>query len=169
MARDLLGKVLIHGARAARIVETEAYLGEDDPAAHASRGLTPRTRVLFGPPGHAYVFLIYGMYQCLNVVSGPEGTPGCVLIRAAEPLAGIAVRTDGPGKLTRALGITLRHNGTDLIRGPLRVCAPERPERFTIGVSQRIGIRKAADWPLRFYIAGNQFVSKGYSRAGLTR
>ncbi len=169
MARDLLGKILVHGARSARIVETEAYLGEHDPAAHASRGLTPRTRVLFGPAGHAYVYLIYGMHECLNIVTGPEGTPGCVLIRAVEPLSGITMKTDGPGKLTRALGITRRHYGADLRRGALRVCEPAQQAPLAIGVSPRIGIRHAADWPLRFYITGNAYVSKGYSMAGLTR
>ena len=168
VARALLGKVLVHGPAAGRIVETEAYLGLDDPAAHAFRGLTPRTRVLFGPPGHAYVYLIYGMYDCLNVVAEPKGSPGCVLIRAVEPISGIdEKRTDGPGRLTRALEITGRHNGADLTRGPLRVCELEHPDAFEIGVSPRVGIRHAADWPLRFFVSGNRWVS--YSRAGLTR
>ena len=169
VARALLGKILVHGAVSGRIVETEAYLGLDDPAAHASRGLTPRTQVLFGPPGHAYVYLIYGMYECLNIVAEPEGTPGCVLIRAVEPLAGVdGARTDGPGRLTRAFGITRRHNGSDLTRGPVRVCAPKREEPFEIGVSPRVGIRHAVDWPLRFYIVG-QVPDLPYSSAGLTR
>ena len=161
MARALLGKILVHGATAGRIVETEAYLGLADPAAHASRGATPRTEVLFGAPGRAYVYLIYGMYECLNIVAEPEGSPGCVLIRAVEPLNGSdGARTDGPGRLTRAFGITRSHNGRDLTRGSLRVCEPIGEEPFEIGVSPRVGIREAQDWLLRFYVAGNRFVSQ---------
>src|SRR5258708_18064165 len=132
VARSLLGKILVHGKAAGRIVETEAYLGETDPAAHAFRGRTNRTEVIYGPPGHAYVYFIYGMYECLNLVAEPEGTPGCVLIRALEPLEGIELmRTrrptakndtelaSGPGRLTLALGITRRENGADVTRGPL--------------------------------------------------
>src|SRR5580700_465615 len=107
VARDLLGTVIRHGAASARIVETEAYLGTDDAAAHSARGPTPRTSVIFGPPGRAYVYLIYGMHYCLNVVAEPEGVAGCVLIRAAEPIADVIHASNGPGKLTRALGITL--------------------------------------------------------------
>src|SRR5580693_5867238 len=91
VARALLGKVLMHGAASGIIVETEAYLGPGDEAAHTARGITPRTRVIFGPPGHAYVYLIYGMHQCLNLVAEPEGVPGCVLIRALEPVAGLDI------------------------------------------------------------------------------
>ena len=160
VARDLLGKVIRHGAAAARIVEVEAYLGEHDPAAHSSRGLTPRTRVIFGSPGHAYVYLIYGMYECLNIVAEPRGIAGCVLIRAVEPLRGIALATNGPGKLTRALGITREHYGADLIRGMLTVHDDGGGRDFDIGVSRRIGITHAADLPLRFYVAGNRYVSR---------
>lgn len=156
----------------ARIVETEAYLGVLDAAAHASRGITPRTQVLFGPPGHAYVYLIYGIYNCLNIVAEPEGSAGCVLIRALEPITGLrAMRrrrgvdrvedlASGPGKLTLAMGITLRQNGVDVTRGPITVREPERAEKLEIAVTPRIGIRHNADWPLRFYIAGNRCVSK---------
>jgi DNA-3-methyladenine glycosylase len=163
--------VLVHGDVSARVVETEAYLGLADAASHASRGPTPRTQVIFGPPGHAYVYLIYGIYDCLNVVSEPEGSPGCVLIRAVEPLTGITTMrrrrsvdrlqdlSNGPGKLTRALGITLRHNGVDLTRGPITLHEPPSAEAFEIAVSPRIGITHNADWPLRFFIAGNSFVS----------
>lgn len=142
VARDLLGKVLVCGGRRGRIVEVEAYLGEGDEAAHSHKGLTARTRVIFGPPGHAYVYLIYGMYHCLNVVVEPEGQAGCVLIRAVEGAG------DGPGKLTRALGITLEHYGADLTRGALRIEEGAAPAR--IEVTPRIGIRKSAELPLRF-------------------
>ncbi len=162
VARALLGKVLVHQGASARIVETEAYLGLADAASHAARGRTPRTEVIFGPAGFTYVYLIYGIYNCLNIVAEPEGSPGCVLIRALEPLAGLSAdeRTNGPGKLTRAMGITLRHNGIDVTRGPISVHAPRREGAFAIGVSPRIGITKNADWPLRFFIEGNRFVSR---------
>jgi DNA-3-methyladenine glycosylase len=157
VARALLGKYLVHGERVARIVETEAYLGLKDAASHAFRGITPRTKVMFGPPGHAYVYLIYGMYNCLNIVAEPEGIPGCVLIRGAE--IGDAESGRGPGKLTRALGITLSQYGCDLTNGPLTVHAGRREEAFEIAVSPRIGLKDNADWPLRFFIAGNPSVS----------
>lgn len=175
VARDLLGKVLIHGPCAGMIVETEAYLGGGDLAAHSARGLTPRTRVIFGPPGHAYVYFIYGMYDCLNLVAEPAGQPGCVLIRALEPLAGIdlmrarrpAARrledlASGPGKLTLAMAITRTHNGRDVTRGDLVVRAGKhRPQAgLEIAVSPRIGIRQSTGWPLRFFLAGNPFVSR---------
>ena len=133
VARDCLGKILVHGSVAGRIVEVEAYLGVNDRAAHSWRGPTNRTRVTFGPPGHAYVYFIYGMYECLNFVAEPEGMAGCVLIRALEPLAGVATMrrrrptaraiedlASGPGKLTLAMGITRKLNGADLIDGPLQ-------------------------------------------------
>jgi len=173
VARDLLGKIVVHGATAGRIVETEAYLGQGDAAAHSARGLTPRTRVIFGPPGHAYVYLIYGMYECLNFVTDADGAAGCVLIRALEPVAGIERMRErrpgakgiedlanGPGKLTLAMGITRRHNGADLTAGPLTVHAPKVDEPFRIAVSRRIGISQSPELPLRFSIAGNRFVSR---------
>lgn len=173
VARDCLGKLLIHGATAGRIVEVEAYLGVDDLAAHASRGVTDRTRVLFGPPAHAYVYFIYGRYECLNFVAEPEGQAGCVLIRALEPLAGIpimrqrrpAARTvedlaSGPGRLTMALAITRKLNASSLVTGPLQVRTPHSSAAFDITVTPRIGITHCADWPLRFFIAGNRFVSR---------
>jgi DNA-3-methyladenine glycosylase len=182
VARDLLGAILVHkigglmdqrAALAGKIVETEAYLGLNDRAAHAWHGVTDRTRVLFGPPGHAYVYFIYGMYECLNLVSEPKGQAGCVLIRALEPIAGIdemhrrrpsARRLEdlasGPGKLTLAMGITRSHNGADITRGLLVVRALQAPEPFEIAVSPRIGIRHNADWPLRFYVKGNACVSR---------
>jgi DNA-3-methyladenine glycosylase len=167
VARDLLGKVIRHGSASARIVETEAYLGTGDAAAHSARGPTPRTRIIFGPPGHAYVYLIYGMHYCLNIVAEPEGVAGCVLIRAVEPIdaaPGAALLSNGPGKLTRVLGITLDHYGVDLTRGPITLHEPTDQESFRIGISPRIGIRHAAELPLRFYIRGNGFVSRGPRR-----
>jgi DNA-3-methyladenine glycosylase len=144
VARDLLGKILAHGHASGRILEVEAYLPRGDRAAHAHRGRTPRTGVLFGPPGHAYVFLAYGIHHCLNVVVEPEGTAGCVLIRSVEGLG------DGPGKLTRALGITLRDNGADLTCGSLVI--RDGPPPRDVRVTPRIGIRHSADLPLRFLL-----------------
>ena len=160
VARDLLGKTIELGERAGRIVEVEAYLGDGDLAAHSAKGITPRTKVIFGPPGHAYVYLIYGMYECLNIVAEPEGKPGCVLIRALEPLREITAPMNGPGKLTRALGITrTQHYGTDLTRGPLRVLEGSNVE-FEIETSLRIGIRVCVDWPLRFFVKDNPYISR---------
>ena len=173
VARDCLGKILIHGKTAGRIVETEAYLGVHDRAAHAWRGRTARTRVLFGPPGHAYVYFIYGMYECLNFVAEPEGQAGCVLIRALEPVAGIAAMrrrrpaakraedlASGPGKLTLAMGITRKQNGADLTSSTLQVRRLRAEPPAEVEVTPRVGIRHCADWPLRFLIRGNRFVSK---------
>lgn len=174
VARDCLGKVLVHGKTAGRIVEVEAYLGVDDRAAHAWRGITDRTRVIFGPPGHAYVYFIYGMYECLNFVAEPEGQAGCVLIRALEPLCGLPIMRrrrpaarriedlcSGPGKLTRALAITRKQNGADLTRSDLQVRQLRREPAIDVRVTTRIGITHCADWPLRFLIAGNHCVSHG--------
>ena len=173
VSRELLGKVLAHGETAGIIVETEAYLGGDDLASHSAVGITPRTQVIFGPPGHAYVYLSYGMHECLNIVAEREGAPGCVLIRALEPLEGIdimrarrpGIRTDrdlasGPGRLTKALAITRAHNGVDMTRGELNVRRPKHERPFEIEVTPRIGITKCADWPLRFIIRGNKYVSR---------
>jgi DNA-3-methyladenine glycosylase len=173
VARELLGKILTFEGVSGRIVETEAYLGKDDGAAHSARGITPRTRVIFGPPGHAYVYFIYGMYDCLNIVCEPEGVAGCVLIRALEPVSGLdqmrirrpsARRNEdlanGPGKLTRALGIRIAHNGVDVTKGPITIHAPEQTGRFEIATSTRIGITKSADLPLRFFIKDNRCVSR---------
>jgi DNA-3-methyladenine glycosylase len=160
VAKDLLGKKLRHGDTAGIIVETEA-----------SRGITDRTRVIFGQPGHAYVYLIYGMYECLNLVAEPAGKPGCVLIRALEPVAGLNImrrrrpkaRRDedlasGPGKLTVAMNITRALNGADVTRRPLFV--EDGPAPAEIVTTSRIGITHCSDWPLRFLIAGNRFVSR---------
>jgi len=173
VARDCLGKILVHGNVAGRIVETEAYFGVADLAAHASRGLTNRTRVLFGPPGHSYVYFIYGMYECLNFVAEEEGQAGCVLVRALEPVAGIPLMqrrrpgakriedlASGPCKLTLAMGITRRLNGSDLIQGPLQLRRMREELPVKILVTPRIGITRCAEWPLRFLIANNRFVSR---------
>ncbi|HXM45564.1 MAG TPA: DNA-3-methyladenine glycosylase [Bryobacteraceae bacterium] len=174
VARGLLGKLVVHGETSGKIVETEAYLGGDDLAAHSARGITQRTRVIFGPPGHAYVYFIYGMYECLNLVAEPDGQPGCVLIRALEPVGGIETMqqrrpsahtlrdlTSGPGRLTLALGISRAQNGVDVTRGNLTVHTSRTPhdEPFEIEVTPRIGIRHCADWPLRYAIKGNPFVT----------
>jgi len=173
VARDCLGKILVHGKTAGRIVEVEAYLGVHDRAAHAWHGITDRTRVIFGPPGHAYIYFIYGMYDCLNFTAEPEGQAGAVLIRALEPLAGIvAMRrrrpkakrvedlANGPGKLTLAMGITRKLNGADLTRGALQVRKLREEPAFETQVTPRIGITHCADWPLRFVFAGSRFVSR---------
>jgi len=173
LARELLGTVLLHGATAGMIIECEAYLGLDDLAAHASRGKTERTRVIFGPPGRAYVYFIYGMHECLNVVADHDGTPGCVLIRALEPCSGLAEMyerrhwrgpapglTNGPGKLTQALAITRNHYGHRLDHGDLTIRRWRNKPDFEIGVTPRIGITQCADWPLRFVWVGHACLSK---------
>jgi DNA-3-methyladenine glycosylase len=156
VARDLLGKVLVCGPMAAPIVEVEAYLPTDDKAAHSFRGITPRTRVIFGPPGRAYVYLIYGMYECLNIVAETDGTPGCVLIRGV-------VGVSGPGRLTRAFGITRAQNGLPVFdpAGPISV-RDEGWQPAEIQVTPRIGIRHCADLPLRF-VAPHLLPSERYA------
>ena len=173
LARELLSCVLFHGETAGMIVETEAYLGLSDLAAHASRGKTERTKVLFGPAGRAYVYFIYGMHECLNVVAEKEGQPGCVLIRSLQPLAGLPQMyerrnwsgpvcglANGPGKLTQALAITRQHYGCRLDRGELRIRRWREKPDFKVAVTPRIGIRECADWPLRFVWAGHPCLSK---------
>jgi DNA-3-methyladenine glycosylase len=183
---DLLGKILVRrqGRKkmVARIVEVEAYLGADDPAAHASIGKTPRNAVLFGPPGHAYVYFIYGNHYCLNVSCLPDGTPGGILFRALEPLDGIGemfnlrgisddsdIRrlTSGPGRLAAAFGITRkRDNGKDLTnsRSDLQI-ADDGVRPPTVLITKRIGINKAVDLPLRYIVEGNKFVSGHVGKA----
>ena len=176
VAKELLGRLLVHKTKnfiySGIIVETEAYLA-DDPACHASGGITPRTKVMFGPPGMSYVYFIYGMYYCLNAVTEKDGTPGAVLIRALEPLDGIELMkknrktnlihnlTAGPGKLTQALKITKKENNLPLYKGRLVICKNDlwKNKYFDIKTAKRIGISKAEHMPLRFYIKANPFVS----------
>lgn len=167
VARDLLGKHLVHVARGVervgRIVEVEAYLGPHDLAAHSARGLTPRTKVMFGPPGHAYVYLIYGIYHCMNVVTEREGHASAVLLRALEPVKNVTGRTQGPGLLCRAMDIDRRLNGHDLVSETFHIAAPDAAEPFAIVKRPRVGVDYAGHWArrlLRFYIRGNAFVSK---------
>lgn len=167
VARDLLGKYLVHAARGVerigRIVEVEAYLGPHDLAAHSARGLTERTKVMFGPPGHAYVYMIYGMYFCMNVVTERAGHASAVLLRAVEPVTNIDERTQGPGLLCRAMRIDKRLNGHDLTGKNFYIAAPTQPEPMTIVKRPRVGVDYAGHWArrhLRFYIKGNPFVSK---------
>jgi DNA-3-methyladenine glycosylase len=167
VARELLGKHLVHvsnGAeRVGRIVEVEAYLGPHDLAAHSARGLTERTKVMFGPPGHAYVYLIYGMYYCMNVVTESEGHASAVLLRAVEPVQNVEGRTQGPGLLCRAMGIDQCLNAHDLLSDDLYIAAPARTEPLAIVKRPRVGVDYAGPWArrhLRFYIKGNPFVSR---------
>jgi DNA-3-methyladenine glycosylase len=175
VARELLGTHLVlegaGGRHVVRIVETEAYVGEHDLACHASKGRTPRTEVLFGPPGRAYVYLIYGMYHCFNVVTDVEGVASAVLVRGAEPLEGLgtAVRTDGPGRLCRALGLTLAHNRWDLQCPPLYLEAGTPLAEAQVARGPRIGVDYAGAWarePFRLWVRGSQHVSRPPSRRG---
>jgi DNA-3-methyladenine glycosylase len=177
---QLMNKLLVRGSRVGRIVEVEAYRGADDPASHAFRGPTKRNAIMFGPSGHLYVYFTYGMHWCANVVCQPEGTGHAVLLRALAPVAGLPLMrrarppgtldrnlTNGPAKLCQALGITGQDDGADLVTGDRRltisddgVPPPPRP-----GVSGRIGISQAADFPWRWWVPGDRYVSTGRPRA----
>jgi DNA-3-methyladenine glycosylase len=177
VAPDLLGRVLVRtlptGARlVVRLVETEAYQ-DDDPASHSFRGRTARTEVMFGPPGRLYVYFTYGMYFCMNVVTGAKGEGSAVLLRAAEPLEGLAemralrgiederALCSGPGKLCRALGVDLANNGDDLVRGSALDLHEGAPvPAGAVEVTPRVGIRRAAELPWRFVVRGDRFVSR---------
>jgi len=178
VARALLGTVLEcdtgQGIASGIIVETEAYLGEHDLACHAAVGRTARTEHLYGAPGISYVYFIYGMYWCFNAVTREAGLPSAVLVRALEPLDGIALMhkrrpriksdvdlTNGPGKLCTALGITGQMTGKPLQRRPLVIREGEPVDDNQVEVTARIGITKSADWPLRWIIRGNRYVSRG--------
>lgn len=177
VARALIGKVVARhtpeGLTAGIIVETEAYVAAIDPAAHAYRGLTPRNRSMFGPPCHAYVYFIYGMHVCLNIVTEPAGEAAAVLIRAVEPTHGLDLMRlrrgsripdrdlcRGPGRLCQALGITLALDGARLSDPDLYIAdAPGEAPSPPVATSPRVGISRAVDWPWRFYVPGNRFVS----------
>ena len=170
VARELLGKVLTRRrsgrVQLARIVEVEAYLGERDAASHARRGPTPRAAIMFGPPGFLYVYLVYGMHHCMNFVTESDGVAGAVLIRAAEPLAGVggsdARPLSGPGKLCAGLGITRADNGIDLTAAGEFFLADFGHAPPPAAVSKRIGVAYAGRWAdrlLRFYERGNPYVS----------
>ena len=165
VARALLGKLLVHHVdglqRIGRITEVEAYLGPHDQAAHSRRGVTPRTQVMFGEPGHAYVYLIYGMHHCLNVVTEPAGRGCAVLLRALEPVANIHANTRGPGLLCKAMGVNLLQNRADLCGEQLYI-ADDGMRPDAIVATPRIGVDYAGEWalaPLRFLIEGNHWVS----------
>jgi DNA-3-methyladenine glycosylase len=177
VARELLGAVLEcvsdDGVASGRIVETEAYLGEHDLACHAAAGRTARTAPLYGPPGSAYVYFIYGVHWCVNAVTRAVGEPSAVLIRAIEPLDGVELMrvrrghlrrdvdlTNGPGKLCQALGIDGRHNTLDLRRPPLRIRRGVPIPDAEVLRTPRIGITRSVDWPLRWVVRGNGYVSR---------
>ncbi len=167
VARELLGKLLVHCShgvqRIGRIVEVEAYVGPHDLAAHSSKGVTERTKVMFGPPGHAYVYFIYGMYYCMNVVTEREGHGSAVLLRAVEPVKNIEGRTCGPGLLCRAMHIDRRLNAHDLLSDDFFIAAPSASAAIRIQKARRVGVDYAHHWAkrhLRFYIEGNPFVSR---------
>jgi DNA-3-methyladenine glycosylase len=176
VARDLLGAVLrcttLDGVASGRIVETEAYLGEHDLACHAAAGLTQRTRWLYGEPGTAYVYFIYGVHWCFNAVTRAVGSPSAVLVRALEPIDGIDLMrerrgdvrdrdlTNGPGKLCEALGITGALNGLPLRKSTIEILRGDAVPDSNVAITPRIGITKSAEWPLRWYVADNPYVSK---------
>ena len=175
VARELLGMHLVHVVdgveRVGRIVEVEAYLGPHDLAAHSARGRTRRTEVMFGPPGHAYVYLIYGMHWCMNVVTQAEGHASAVLLRALEPVKNLEGRTQGPGLLCKAMGIDGRLHGHDLLSAELFVRRPGAGRgpiakgRGPISIVKRprIGVDYAGHWArrlLRFYVKGNAYISR---------
>ena len=171
VAHDLLGKLLVRSdgvgrARLSRIVEVEAYLGERDAASHARRGPTPRAAIMFGPPGFLYVYLVYGMHHCMNVVTETDGVAGAVLLRAAAPVdakAAVTRALAGPGKLCAGLGITRRDNGLDLVAGGGLYLAEDGAPPPRRASSARIGVAYAGAWAarkLRFFVPGSPYVSR---------
>lgn len=185
VAREMLGAIIecttSEGTASAMIVETEAYVGEHDLACHAAAGRTKRTEPLYGPPGNAYVYFIYGVHWCFNAVTRSEGEPSAVLVRAVEPLSGQSLMrlrrgerpketelTNGPGKLCEALGIDGALNGVSLQRKPLVIREGLKVSARDIETTPRIGISRAVDWPLRYIIRGNPSVSR-FPRARVVR
>jgi DNA-3-methyladenine glycosylase len=184
LAPALLNKLLVRrapdGSRlAARIVEVEAYLGSDDAGSHAYRGVTPRTTVMFGPPGHLYVYFTYGMHWCANVVAAKDGDAAAVLLRAAAPAAGVEVMRErrvkarrdrdllaGPGRLCQAFGMTGADNGNDLVRGPIRILDDGVAPPIAPGVSVRVGLTpgRGDEHPWRFVVPGDPNLSRGPGR-----
>jgi len=167
VAVELLGKYLVHASggieRVGRIVEVEAYLGPHDLAAHSCKGLTGRTRVMFGPPGHAYVYLIYGVHCCMNVVTEREGHASAVLLRAIEPVRNVEGRTRGPGLLCKAMGIDRNLNAHDLLSDDFYIAEAPAVDPRSIVRRPRVGVGYAGRWAmrlLRFYIRGNPHVSR---------
>ncbi|MGK7310656.1 MAG: DNA-3-methyladenine glycosylase [Candidatus Longimicrobiales bacterium M2_2A_002] len=177
VAPSLIGHYLVStlggGRTVGRIVETEAYLGPDDPASHAAEriGRTARNEAMFGPPGTAYVYRSYGIHWCLNAVTDSEGHPAAVLIRALEPVEGLDTMRErrgtsdrdlarGPGRLTEALAITGEQDGHDLGEPPLLLCEGEPPAPSAVETGPRVGISRAADWPLRFTLKGSRYLSR---------
>lgn len=173
VAQLLLGKVLVvhksgQRKRMGRIVETEAYLGPHDLAAHSSKGVTARTQIMFGEPGYVYVYLIYGMHHCMNIVCGPVGSGSAVLLRGIEPVVGIELATNGPGRLCKALGVDRNDYGQDLCGDQIYLLDGALSDEEQIAQSARIGVDYAKEWaskPLRFYIEHNAFVSKVRKKA----
>lgn len=171
VAPRLLGASLTHAGVTVRLTEVEAYAGSDDPGSHAYRGPTPRTRVMFGPPGHLYAYFSYGMHVCANVVTGREGTASAVLLRAGEVVDGVDLARErrattrerdlarGPANLCRALGMGLDLDGTDLSRGPVRLVLAAAPEPGRVSTGPRVGLRGAPDRPWRFWLTGEPTVS----------
>ena len=168
VAREMLGALLIHehperGSMVGRVVETEAYRDVDDKACHAHKGKTARTEPMFGPPGHAYVYLIYGMYNMFNVVTWPRERPAAVLVRGVEPVMGIDGTTDGPGKLTRSMDIDRTLNTADLTGHRIFLAADAEYPDSKVCCGPRIGVDYAGEWaqkPWRFYVRSNRWVSK---------
>lgn len=167
VAKKLLGKYLVHRIDGreliGKIVEVEAYLGPHDLAAHSAKGRTKRTEVMFGPPGYAYVYLIYGMYYCMNVVTEAKGHASAVLLRAVEPIKNINSRTQGPGLLCKAMHINKTLHGQDLLSNNFYIAQIDTPNAIKIIKRTRIGVDYAGEWAqkeLRFYIKGNSFISK---------